>query len=177
MITIQESNITFDSVYNEEYSPKDENFRKANCLILPYKNFREGEKYCFSEFAQEVLQYLKENSDGKILMDIAATDENYQEIELHSLRLQVGIFITTNILLPFVVGLVSNYVYDKIKRLHRKESEVEVHVEYICEMPDGSSKSLNYEGPADRLGEITRNLKQLMETNTSLPNSDKEGNK
>ena len=176
MITIKKSNITFDSVYKEEYVPKDENFRKANCLILPYKNFREGVDCCFSEYAQEVLQYLKENSDGKILMDIAATDENYQEIELHSLRLQVGIFIT-NILLPFVVGLVSNYVYDKVKRLHRKESEVEVHVEYICEMPDGSSKSLNYEGPADKLGEITKNLKQLMDANASLPNHDKEGNK
>ena len=176
MITIKKSNITFDSVYKEEYVPKDENFRKANCLILPYKNFREGVDCCFSEYAQEVLQYLKENSDGKILMDIAATDENYQEIELHSLRLQVGIFITTNILLPFV-GLVSNYVYDKVKRLHRKESEVEVHVEYICEMPDGSSKSLNYEGPADKLGEITKNLKQLMDANASLPNHDKEGNK
>ena len=64
MITIKKSNITFDIVYKEEYVPKDENFKKANCLILPYKNFREGVDYCFSEFAQEVLQYSKENSDG-----------------------------------------------------------------------------------------------------------------
>ena len=177
MITIKKSNITFDSVYKEEYVPKDENFKKANCLILPYKNFRDGVDYCFSEFAREVLEYLKENSDGNILMDIAAADEYYQAIELHSLHLKVGIIITTNVLLPFVVGLVSNYVYDKIKSMHRKESEVEVHVEYISEQPDGSSMSLNYEGPADKLGEITKNLKQLMEINASLPNSDKEEKK
>lgn len=177
MIIIQKSDITFGSVYKEEYVPKDESFKRANCLILPYKNFRDGVDYCFSEYAREVLEYLKENPDGNILMDIAAADEYYQTIELHSLHLKVGIFVTTSILLPVVVNLVSNYVYDKIKSLHRKESEVEVYVEYISELPDGSSISLNYEGPADKLGEITKNLKKLMETNTSLSNADKEENK
>ena len=177
MITIQKSNITFDSVYKEEYVPKDENFKKANCLILPYKNFREGVDYCFSEFAQEVLQYSKENSDGNVLMDIAATDDSYREIELHSLLLQIGIFAASSVLLPAVVNLVSSYVYDKIKKLHRKESDVEVRVTYISVLPDGSSRALNYEGPADKLGEITKNLKQLMDANVSLPNPDKEGNK
>ena len=66
MITIKKSNITFDSVQKEEYVPKDENFKKANCLILPYKNFRDGVDYCFSEYAREVLEYLKENSDDCI---------------------------------------------------------------------------------------------------------------
>lgn len=177
MITIQKSNITFESIYKEEYIPKDDDFKKANCLILPYKNFRSGVDYCFGEYTSEILQYLKENSKGDVLVDVAATDENYREIELHSFRLQIGIFITTSILLPVVINLVSNYVYDKIKRLHRKEGEVAVHVEYISVLPDGSSKLLNYEGPADKLGEITRNIKQLMETNAPLPNSSKEVDK
>lgn len=167
MIEIRESNTTFETVYHAEYSPMDDEFKNANCLILPYEHFREGVDYCFSEYAHEVLQYAKDNPNGRIVMDIAATDETYKVIELHAVLLQVGIFLATSVVLPLVVGLVTNYVYDKIKSLHQNEEDVNVRVTFISELPDGTSKQLNYDGPADQLSTITAELKKLADSGSS----------
>ena len=161
MIEIKNSGITFETVYSSDYAPKDDEIKKANCLLLPYENFRDGVDYCFSEYAQEVLQYAKDNPNDDIIIDIAATDENYKVIELHSVLLQIGIFIASSVVLPLVVGLVTNYTYDKIKSLHRKDEDVEVRVTFISVLPDGTSKAINYDGPASQLSCITKEIKKL----------------
>jgi hypothetical protein len=174
MIDIKKSDITFDKVYNDEYSPRDVEFRKANCLILPYKNFRDGVDYCFSEYAQEVLQYSKENPCDDIIMDIAATDENYKVIEMHSVLLQIGIFVASSIILPSVINLVTSYAYDKIKQLHHKKEDVEVRVTYISILPDGTSRALNYVGPADKIEEITQRLELMTNPEILLPDGEED---
>lgn len=158
-IEVRESNVTFETVYKSDYAPKDEKFRQANCLILPYENFRSGVDYCFSEYAQEVLEYSRDNSD--LNMDIAATDDNYKVIELHSLLLQVGIFVASSIVLPVVVNVVSSFVYDKIKKLHEKKEDVEVRVTFISVNADGTSKQISYDGPADKLETAISAIKEL----------------
>lgn len=158
-IEIKESDITFESVYCAEYAPKDEMLRQANCLILPYKNFREGIDYCFSEYAQEVVEYSRTNPDIK--MDIVATDDNYKVIELHSLLLSIGIFVATSVVTPIVVNVISSYVYDKIKELHEKKENVEVRVTFISVNADGTSKQINYDGPANQLETVVDQIKAL----------------
>lgn len=158
-LEIRESNVSFETVYQSDYAPKDEKFRQANCLIIPYENFRSGVDYCFSEYAQEVLEYSRDNPDLK--MDIAATDDNYKVIELHSLLLQIGIFVATSIVLPVVVNVVSNFVYDKIKELHRKKDDVEVSVTFISVNADGTSKQISYDGPVDKLETVINKVKEL----------------
>lgn len=158
-LEIRESNVTFETVYKSNCAPKDEKFRQANCLIIPYENFRSGVDYCFSEYAQEVLEYSRDNPD--LTMDIAATDDNYKVIELHSLLLQIGDFVVTNVVLPIAVGIVTNYVYDKIKRLHREKEDVEVRVTFIAVNADGTSKQISYDGPADKLETVINAIKEL----------------
>lgn len=172
MIKINNTITTFETVYRSEYVPKDDELKEANCLILPYENFREGVDYCFSEYAQEVLQYSKDNPSGDLKLDIAATDENYKVIELHSMLLQIGIFIATSVVIPMAVGLVTNYTYDKIKKLHQAEEDVEVRVTFISVLPDGTSRALSYDGPANQLGQIVSELPKLTDSTIALPDSE-----
>lgn len=161
MMKVCDSNINFKKIYNYKYAPNDERFRQANCLILPYEHIREGVDYCFSEYAQEVLQYAKDNKIDGIELDIAATDESYKVLELHSLLLQIGIFVATSIVVPMLVGMVTNYAYDKIKKLHQKEEDVQVRVTFISVKPDGTSKALSYDGPASQLRRILVEIKKI----------------
>ena len=174
MIEIKDTAVSFNTVYNSDYAPRDEKFKSANCLILPYKNFREGVDYCFSEYAQEVLQYSKDNPIDGINMDIAATDENYKVIEMHSILLQIGIFLASSVLLPMTVNLVSNYVYDKIKKLHQKEDDVQVRVTFISVYADGTSKALNYDGPASQFETIASGVKLLANGTSKTDESRKD---
>ena len=158
-LEIRESNVTFENICKSDYAPNDEKFRQANCLIIPYENFRPGVEYCFSEYAQEVLEYSRDNPD--LNMDIAATDDNYKVIELHSLLLQIGIFVATSVVLPVVVNVISEFVCDKIKKLHEKKENVEVRVTFISVSADGASKQISYDGPADKLETVINKIKEL----------------
>lgn len=172
MIKINNTTTTFETIYRSEYAPKDDELKEANCLILPYENFREGVDYCFSEYAQEVLQYSKDNPSGDLKLDIAATDENFKVIELHSILLQIGIFIATSLVIPMAVGLVTNYTYDKIKKLHRAEEDVNVRVTFISVLPDGTSRVLSYDGPANQLRQIVSELPKLTDSTIALSDSE-----
>ncbi len=172
MIKINHTTTTFETVYGSGYAPKEDEFKEANCLILPYENFRRGIDYCFSEYAQEVLQYSKDNPCSDLKLDIAATDESYKVIELHSILLQIGIFLATSVMTPIVVGLITNYVYDKIKKLHRAEEDVEVRVTFISVLPDGTSRALFYDGPANQLDQIVCELPKITDPTIALPGSE-----
>lgn len=161
MIEINESNITFESVYNSPYSPQDEEFKQANMLLLPYHNFREGVEYCFSEYAEEILQYVRKNGSEELKTDIAITDEKYQIIEMHSMLLDLGLFIVQNVLIPMAVSILANFIYDKVKSLHKDNKEVNVRVRIISQDTDGKSKEIRYDGSADEFDMVIKAAEKL----------------
>lgn len=161
MIFENDSNVTFEKVYESPFSPNNSEIKDANMLLLPYKDFREGVEYCFTEYAAEFLHYLKSNDDG-VIADIAICDEKYCVIEMHSLLLDIGIFIATNVVVSAAVNILSNFVYDKIKSLHEKKENVNVRVEIIVQNDNGTSKSIKYDGPASDFDSVRSTVEKML---------------
>ena len=146
-IEVKESTTTFETVYNSDYAPNDPSLKAANLVLIPYHNYRPDIEYCFGEYSEEFLRYVREKGSEEIRPDIAITDEQYQSMEMHSLLIDIGIFIATNVILSLAVNILSNYVYDKVKSMHEKKENVSVRVEIITQDANGNSKSIKYDGP------------------------------
>lgn len=163
MIEQKDSRITFNSVYKSEYCPDDQEIQEANLLILPYKSFRNGVDYCFTEYGEEFIQYVRDKNLKEVKADIAITDDKYRVIEMHSLLIDIGIILLTNVIVPVAIGLVTNYVYDKIKSLHVKEDDVNIRFEIISQNASGESKSIRYDGPASGFDEVKETAEKMIE--------------
>lgn len=163
MIDENKSSITFERVYESPFAPNDPEIKKANILLLPYEDFREGVEYCFTEYAMEFLQYLRTNSDDRVIADIAISDEKYCAIEMHSLLLDVGIFIATNVVLSAAVNILSSFIYDKIKSMHEKRENVNVRVEIIVQNENGASKSIKYDGLASDFDAVKSTVEKIID--------------
>lgn len=161
MTEIKDSELTFEKVYESIYAPNDPTIKDANLLLLPYQNFRDGIDYCFTEYAEEFLGYINQSGEKTVKADIAITDDKYQVIEMHSMLLDIGIVILTNAVLPVALGLLTNYVYDKLKKLHEGKENVNVRVEFISQSENGVSKSIRYDGLASELETIKDSVKDI----------------
>lgn len=158
------SDLTFESIYESEFVPDDPAIREANLLLVPYHNYHPKVEYCFGEYSEEFLRYVKEHNDGKIKADIAISDEKYQRLEIHSLLLDVGIIIVQNALLTIAFNLLSSYIYDKIKSIHEKKENVNIRVEIVSQSTDGSSRSIKYEGPASGFDTVNDAVNKIIES-------------
>jgi len=61
------------------------------------------------------------------------------------------LWIATNILLPIVIGLISNYAWDKIRNHGDKDAKVNVTIIYN---KDNKIKSIHYSGPATKFKDV-----------------------
>lgn len=169
MISIKDSTVTFESVYNSAFAPKDNSLKEANLLLLPYHNIRPNVEYCFSEYSEEFLRLLRIQKREDVIPDIAITDEDFQTIEFHSLLLDMGIIIVSYVVLPFTVNILASFVYDKIKAKHEKKENVTVRVEIITQDSKGNSKAIKYEG-------LASNFEIVKEAVQSVLKNDNRGN-
>jgi len=163
MIEQHNSKITFSSVYQSEYCPDDQIIKEANLLILPYKNFRDGVDYCFTEYGEEFLRYVKGRNLNEVKADIAITDDKYRVIEMHSLLIDIGIILLKEGIVSVAFGLLTNYVYDKIKTLHAKKEDVNIRFEIISQDASGESKSIRYDGPASEFNDVKETVEKMIE--------------
>ena len=163
MIEIKNSDVTFESVYTSDYVPSDLNLKKANLLLIPYRNYRPNIEYCFGEYSEEFFRYVTENAVEGIRPDIAIADDKYQSMEMHSLLLDIGILIATSVALPIAVNLLSSYIYDKIKSMHEKNENVNVRVEIISQDSSGMSKSIKYDGLASDFVAVKDAVNKVLE--------------
>jgi hypothetical protein len=149
-IVITDVELTFNSVYEKSYFPKEyaEEVQRANALILPYEEgFRDHNDPLFPEGSVAFFQYVQDVSKGtEVTFDICASDEQFQELELHADLINIPNIIMTVIAFPIVTGLITNYLYDKMKS---RRSGLKVKVNLIVET-EGKSKQISYEGDADK---------------------------
>lgn len=151
VLTIKDCLENFESIYEKEYFPKKllDEIKKANVLLIPdyiKRDTREG--YVFPENTQEFLEYMKDNAGDTLKPDIAVDDDGFKKIELHSATIIITTLVVTNIILPMVVNLVSNFLYDQVKKMHRERKNVSAKVNIIVtEEADKKSKKISYEGP------------------------------
>ena len=147
-LTISDSKIRLEDVYEKPYIPQEyiSDIKKANLLLIPTEKSNRYNHPIFPELTSEFLDYLKDNSPEEIISDIAISDEDFNKLELHSAAITVATFIVTSALLPFAINLVSSYLYDKAKQMHRKEDELSAEVNIIVQNGK-KSKQISYKGP------------------------------
>ena len=150
ILNITDTEITFEDTYRKPYVPIEymEDIKRANLLLIPNENFREEGDVLFPETTREFLDFIREKECTEIIADIAISDDGFNRIELHSATIEVATIIVQQIVLPIVTGLVASFLYDLIKKYHRKPEETSTKVKIITEETDTKkSKMITYEGP------------------------------
>lgn len=162
-IEIDEVEITFKDIYDKPYFPIEyaEEIKSANALIIPYdEGFRDHKHPLFPEQSGEFYQFVKEASNGtEVIFDICASDEQFQELELHADLITIPTIILSSVILPIVTGIIANYLTDKIKI---RRTDLKVKVNLIVET-NGKSKKISYEGDADKFESTIKSINLLDE--------------
>lgn len=150
VLNVVNTDMTFECVYRKPYIPMEymEDIKRANLLIIPNENFRDDGDVLFPETTREFLDFIREVNDYEIVADIAISDEDFQRIELHSAVIEVATIIVQQVVLPIATGIIASFLYDLIKKYHRKPEETSAKVKIIAEETDTKkSKMITYEGP------------------------------
>lgn len=152
-VEIAECNDYICSVLSE--SPIDgaqEAFGKNNCLALP-SPYNETEYY----YAQETIDFIKYCRESTTDISIETLPGKGVEVRsLHSFDIFMPIiWVATTLLLPTVIGVVSNYIYDKMKG--REHEDANVELSFIVER-DNERKMLHYKGPTN---EFNKEFKKI----------------
>lgn len=164
-LKISDTDITFDQIYKKEYAPAEymADIKKANLLIIPNEGFRDEESILFPETTREFYDYIREFSGDEIISDIVISDENFKRIELHSAAIEVATVIVQWVVLPVATSLIASFLYDLVKRYHRKPEDTSAKVKIITEETETKkSKMITYAGPVsgikDALDKATKDL-------------------
>ena len=155
-VNVSDTEISFEQIYNKEYIPMEyiEDIKKANILIIPNENFRDEGDILFPETTREFYDYIKENADENIVADIAISDDDFQRIELHSAVITVATIIVKYAVLPIATSMIATFLYDLIKKHHRKPEDTTAKVKIIAEESEKKkSKMITYEGPVSGIKE------------------------
>ena len=155
-IEIEETDITFDSIYDKPFIPQDyiEDIKKADILIIPEENFREEGDVLFPETTREFLEYLQEQIPKDMSVDIAISDEDFRKIELHSDLVNVATIIVSSTAFSLACSLVASFLYDMAKKLLKRPQDLNAKVKIISEeTKTKKTKSITYEGPVSGIKE------------------------
>lgn len=156
-LTVSDCSETFETIYEKEYFPKEllDEIKTANVLLIPDYIQRENtEGYVFPETTQGFLKYVKDNASDNLRPDIAINDDGFKKLELHSAVITIVTFVVTSVALPFMINMVSNFLYDQAKKMHREKKDVSAKVNIITiEEAVKKSKMISYEGPVSGIEE------------------------
>lgn len=155
-VQIIDSDLTFEKIYEKKYIPSEylDEIKKANLLIVPNENFRKKGDVLFPETTKEFFEYIQDHPNDEIVADIAISDDNFQRIELHSAVIEVATIIVNVVVLPVAINMISNYLYDLIKKYHRKPEDTSARLKIISEeTKTKKTKIISYEGPVSEVKE------------------------
>ena len=155
-VQIIDSDLTFEKIYEKKYIPSEylDEIKKANLLIVPNENFRKKGDVLFPETTSEFFEYIQDHPNDEIVADIAISDDNFQRIELHSAVIEVATIIVNVVVLPVAINMISNYLYDLIKKYHRKPEDTSARLKIISEeTKTKKTKIISYEGPVSEVKE------------------------
>lgn len=118
-----------------------------DCIVLPSPY---NENACY--YAQETIDFVKFFQEVNEKISIALlSNEDVEVRSLHSFDIFMPIiWIAENTLLPIIVGIVSAYIFDKMKG--RESEEANVDLSFVVER-DNETKIIHYKGPAHEFEE------------------------
>ena len=142
------SNTDFDSVI--DICSSDPEFKKtllaANVLIIPTTKDSKNNNI-FPVDTTVLYRYLQQKSSNPVKLDIATKDEDYEELVQHSNLVNLPTMIVTKAILSIIIGLITSYIYDKLK-----SDGNTIRSKIIISNEIGDNMSFEYEGPANEYG-------------------------
>lgn len=165
VLKISDTDITFEQIYGKDYIPAEylDDIKKANLLIIPNESSHDEGDILFPETTREFLDFIRESSGGEIVADIAVSDENFQQIELHSAVIDIASIIVQFIIFPVAANIIADFLGDLVKKYRRKPDETFAKIKIIAEETRGKkNKMITYEGPVsgikDALDQAAKDL-------------------
>ena len=117
----------------------------TNCVIILPSDHREF--IAFPEGTRELFYYLRDSLHEGITIDVAARDEDYAEIALHSEDIILpALYVAGHALLPIVIDILSAYISKFIWKGDDKDGTVSSTVHFVAR--NGATFTMEYDGPA-----------------------------
>jgi len=162
-IDVMDTELNFNAVYDKDYLPQEyeKSIRSANILLIPNENFREKEGLFFPECTDEFYQYMKEQENADIKVDICISDEEYKKLELHADIIYIATMIIQWGILPIATSMIASYLYDKLKRVNKSAEETNTDVNIVVEK-NGKSKKVHFQGSIDNFESAMRTIDETI---------------
>ena len=159
-VKIDNSKINFEILKTKEYYPinLDDEISKANILLIPFENFRNGFVALFPEVTDDFFQFLKSHESSEFVPNIVIDDDKYEKIEMHCDWLNLGSVLVQSVVFPLFISLLANYISGRIeKNKLNKESTVEIEIN-VEETKSKKTKRINYKGSAKDIEKSLSNI-------------------
>ncbi len=127
--------LRFADVYQKPYFSQTyaEEVKKANLLILPSEQIREGLEPVFPEITSDFFRYLKASAPEGVIVDIAVDDENFRKLAMHSSPVALATLLIREEILEETVLLVTGFLSFIAEKNLRYEDEMDTFVNIIVE--------------------------------------------
>lgn len=135
---VTEDGPTFQELIEQAAPALANEIQGKSVLLLPSHGSEDG----FYAGSLDTLDYLNENG---VDTDIYSTDEQYKELSLHGADLWLGTFILQSIVVPVFCGVISSYIYDRLKA----KPDDKISIKFIIEKKDKSSATVSYDGKVE----------------------------
>jgi hypothetical protein len=124
-----------------------ERLASADALILPLQDILDYEGPVFPAVTRELYEFLRTAANGQVDVEVATEDDEIEELVLHGDLIVLGILLVKAAAANITFGLLTNFLYDRIKKKSGDAESTTVRCELVIE-EDGVSRSLKYDGPA-----------------------------
>lgn len=147
---VEESSLTFEQLVNEAAPEISSGLKEKSVVILP----SHGHDDVFYAGTLDTLDFLNENG---INADIYASDEEYKELGLHGAEFWLGTFIIQSIVVPVFCGVISSYIYDKLKA----KDDDNIALKFMVENKEGKTTAIEFNGKVENLSKAIDAVKSL----------------
>ena len=147
------------------------NILTAGVILLP--SIQREDIYGFPVGIEDFYNYCKSNN---INIDICA-EGNPCIIELCSLEIRLGHIFVSVVVLPLLLNVLSNFIFQKLSEIPSKQPQTIVRdyqaepiVSFTISIEDSCGvvkKEYSYEGPAKDINEVTKHIEKLWNEDTT----------
>lgn len=148
MLDIKNTKISLDTLIENKNKSEEtiKRARNADLLILPDVSKIADNQEVFQPDTVSFYKYAKHNLENYNI-EIFENKGEEKFLSLRSFDIWLPtIYICENVLIPFVIGLASSYIYNRLEGRCLNKSNV--HFNLIVNNKD-KSKSISYDGPAE----------------------------
>ena len=135
----------------------------SDVIILP-NNFSDIDEINNQPFNEEAIHLHKILREKEIQSELLEDKKHRPVLELRGFEVilpPILLLATDPIVQAFVINIVSNYIYDKIKKLSNKEKkQTPLELEVVKTSDEGNLVSIKYKGSAKDFEKISKSLKR-----------------